>query len=308
MIEVRNLSYRYAGAATSALTHIQFNTEPGSATALLGPNGAGKTTLVSLLAGILPLQQGQILIDGLDARTQRREIQRFSSLVTQEYAFYPRLSCLENLTFFASIHGLKGQQRRARIDEAVEFCSLHQALGKRASQCSGGVKRRLNLAIALLNRPRLLILDEPTVGVDPQSRQYIIERLRQLQQQGVSLLYTSHMLDEVQRLCQHLAVIDHGQLKLNDSMLNALEKRSTRTLSIRVPAHLESKLREIAQPNDIDAYGQAIWRVSPDQVQQQTQALLALLEQHAIPFQQFSVGSHQLEELFISLTDQQLRD
>jgi len=207
VIEIRDLRFRYPGAARDALLGLSLQVRDGSLFGLLGPNGSGKTTLISLLTGLLQAASGDVRIgDGARA------------LVPQDYAFYPRLTVAENLSCFGGVLGLQGGELRLRIDEVTGVAGLPDFLAKRAEHLSGGLKRRLNLAIGLLNRPRLLFLDEPTVGIDPQSRQFILEAIRRLNAEGTTVIYTSHYMDEVQQLCDSIGVLDEGRLLAHGSL------------------------------------------------------------------------------------------
>ena len=215
-ITAKQIGFTYPGAAQAALQDVSITVATGSCFGLLGPNGAGKSTLLGLLAGILPLQRGEILFDEATGKN--------IALTPQDYAFYPSLSLRENLACFAGLYGLTGAQKHAHIDFAVHACGLAEHLNKRAAQCSGGVRRRLNLAISLLNRPKILFLDEPTVGIDAQSRHFILNTIRQLQQDGMTIIYTSHYMEEIQTICDVLAIIDHGKLLLQDTLANILQR------------------------------------------------------------------------------------
>lgn len=218
-ITANHIVFTYAGEQQAALQNISITVPHGSCFGLLGPNGAGKSTLLSLLTGILPLQQGEIrFVD---------ENRNHLALAPQDYAFYPSLTVYENLACFAGLYGLKGSDKQTHIDFAAHTCGLAETLNKRAAQCSGGVRRRLNLAIALLNKPRLLFLDEPTVGIDAQSRHFILDTIRQLQKSGMTIVYTSHYMEEIQSICDVLAIIDHGKLLVQDTLANILERAAT---------------------------------------------------------------------------------
>ncbi len=198
------LVYRHPGQDPPALRGIDLRLHRGQAVGLLGPNGSGKTTLISLLAGLRQPQQGRIEI----ATPDRRRV----AWVPQETAFYPDLSCRENLSFFAAM--LPGQRAESarRIDQAIASCQLGEFADRRARHCSGGVRRRLNLAIALLQQPQVLLLDEPTVGVDPQSRAFLLDRVRELVAAGTTVLYATHYMEEVSAVCSDIVLLDHGQV------------------------------------------------------------------------------------------------
>jgi ABC-2 type transport system ATP-binding protein len=203
-VVARQLVYRYPGQAAPALRGVDLTLLRGQAVGLLGPNGSGKSTLINLLAGLRVPQQGQIEISAAD----RQGI----AWVPQEYAFYPDLTCRENLRFFAAMLHLAADEARRRIDAAIETSMLGEFADRRARHCSGGVRRRLNLGIALLQRPQVLLLDEPTAGVDPQSRAFLLDRVRELVAAGTSVLYATHYMEEVSAVCSHIVLLDHGQV------------------------------------------------------------------------------------------------
>ena len=224
-IVVEDICFTYPGETLPALNKISLTVPCASCFGLLGPNGAGKSTLLAILTGILPLQHGRVSVHGNtlgNMNEHSRELHRRVALVPQDYAFYPTLSGRENLECFAGLYGLTGDKKRASIDFAVQVCGLGELLNRRAASCSGGVRRRLNLAIGLLNRPSILFLDEPTVGIDAQSRHFILESITRLQREGMTIIYTSHYLEEIQSVCDHLAIIDHGKLLLADSLAAVL--------------------------------------------------------------------------------------
>lgn len=212
LVSIEGLAYRYAGAPRPALQDVDLAIPQGASFGLLGPNGAGKTTLLSLLTGLLPPQQGGIRIAGLDPAREPARIRALTGLVPQDLAFYPQLTGRENLRFFADVYGLTAVQWPQRLAHCVAVCQLDEVLDQRAAHYSGGLKRRLNLAIGLLHAPQLLYLDEPTVGIDARSRQVIVAAIKALRAQGTTLVYTSHYMEEIEAICDTLAVIDHGRV------------------------------------------------------------------------------------------------
>jgi ABC-2 type transport system ATP-binding protein len=180
---------------------------------LLGPNGAGKTTTISMICGLLVRDGGTVTVAGHPVDVDVVEAKRAIGFVPQDLAIYPELTARENLRFFAQLYGLGGTEQRSRIDEVLETIDLVDRADDRTDQFSGGMKRRLNIGIGLLNRPKLLVLDEPTVGVDPQSRNAILSSVEALGEQGMAILYTTHYMEEAERLCDRVGIIDHGQIK-----------------------------------------------------------------------------------------------
>lgn len=221
MIVIHNLNHQYPNALTPALQNINLHIEQGSAVGLLGPNGAGKTTLMSLLTGLQAVQSGQILFDGVPfeklTKAQRHQI----SLVPQDFAFYPLLTVWENLKFFAALYDVSDKKWLVVLLEKTGL-TAHQS--KLAKHLSGGLKRRLNFAIGLINRPKVIFLDEITVGIDPQSRQFILNSVADLTKQGVTVIYTSHYLQEIEQLCDKLVLLNEGRLIYQGSVQGILSE------------------------------------------------------------------------------------
>ena len=239
-ISIQGVSYRYPRSDAPALTSIDLTIPRGRIFGLLGPNGAGKTTLLSILTGVLPVQQGDVRVAGLDARLQAAEIKAISGLVPQDYAFYPALTARENLRFFAGVYRLSRGDWLQRLDHCVHACQLQEVLDQRAEQYSGGMKRRLNLAIGLLSAPEILYLDEPTVGVDARSRQCIVAAIRALTTVGTTVVYTSHYMEEVEAICDELAIVDRGRIIVQDRMDRLLHRGANKLLTIVLAQPLPS--------------------------------------------------------------------
>ena len=195
-----------------AVADLSFEVAPGETFGLLGPNGAGKTTSISMICGLLAPDAGSIAVEGVEIRPGSIAGRELIGYVPQELALYPDLSGQENLTFFGRLYGLRGAEAKARIGETLEMVGLTDRAGDKVSEYSGGMQRRLNIAAGLLHRPKLLILDEPTVGIDPQSRNAILEAVATLGEQGMSVLYTTHYMEEAERLCRRVGIVDHGRM------------------------------------------------------------------------------------------------
>jgi ABC-2 type transport system ATP-binding protein len=196
-----------------AVREITFHVRSGESFGLLGPNGAGKSTTINMICGLLTPDGGDVLVKGASVREQPSAVRRAIGVVPQDVALYPTLTARENLLFWGSLYGLAGRDLQVRVDEALEIASLTERARERIETYSGGMKRRINIAASLLHRPELLIMDEPTVGIDPQSRKHILETIRTLnQEKGLTVLYTSHYMEEVEFLCERVGIIDHGRL------------------------------------------------------------------------------------------------
>ncbi|WP_083233384.1 ABC transporter ATP-binding protein [Planctopirus hydrillae] len=207
-LEARGLKKTFG--SHQAVKNVSFSIMHGEAFGLLGPNGAGKSTTIRMLAGLMAPDAGEVLLEGEPAWKHPEKWKRQLGLAPQQLALYPELSAIENIRFFGGLYGLKGAALSQRTDELLELVGLEDAAHRIAANYSGGMQRRLNLAITLVHKPRLVILDEPTVGVDPQSRAHLLESVRQLARDGTSIIYVSHYMEEVEALCRRVAIIDHG--------------------------------------------------------------------------------------------------
>lgn len=196
-----------------AVDDVSFRIAPGETYGLLGPNGAGKTTAISMIAGLLRADAGSITVAGHTMVPDAVEPKRHLGLVPQDLAIYPELTGLENLRFFGKLQGLRGADLGHRVQEVLDLIGLADRAKDRAKEYSGGMKRRLNIGVGLLHQPELLILDEPTVGVDPQSRNSILEAVEALSVEGMAVLYTTHYMEEAERLCDRIGIIDSGRLQ-----------------------------------------------------------------------------------------------
>ena len=212
IIGIRDLTKYYKGSDEPAIDQISLDIHRSEIFGLLGPNGAGKTTTISILCGLFPPTNGEISIDGMDIRTNRDKIKHIIGIVPQEVALYPTLTGLENLQFFGRMYGLRGKHLKERIGEYLVRFGLKSFARKLVSTYSGGMKRRVNLIAGLLHKPKILFLDEPTVGIDVQSRNVILEFLHELRETGTTIIYTSHYMEEAEKLCSRVAIIDQGKV------------------------------------------------------------------------------------------------
>jgi len=248
LIEISGVAKRYRGAGSAALDGVSLAIPAGSIFGLLGPNGAGKTTLISILLGLVRKDQGAVHVAGHDMDRELPAIRRLCGLAPQDLGFYPMLTVEENLRFYGAAGGLAGAALAQRIDFACDTAQLGEQRRKRADALSGGLKRRLNLALSLLHAPRILVLDEPTVGVDPQSRAFILAVIRRLrQEQGLTVLYTSHYMEEVQELCDRVAILERGRVLAEGTLaelLGAPQAQGCRNLEELFLKLTHSRLRD----------------------------------------------------------------
>ena len=269
------------------LENLSLEIKTGSVFGLLGPNGAGKTTLVSILNHLILKDFGYIEIYGLDFEKQKNEIKKISSYIPQTYAFYPDLTSYENLEFFAALYGLKGDNLKKQISYCIEATSLEKFVNKRASTYSGGVKRRLNIAIGLLNSPKIIYFDEPTVGIDPQSRKYILEVIKNLNKtQDTTIIYTSHYMEEVEYLCDEIAVLDKNKIILQEKKDVLIKEKSI------IEIELDNEKIDVDISNSYDKFLD----------------LMCELKNKNKNIKNIKFPDKNLEKLFLSLTKEDLRD
>ena len=223
-----------------AVAGVDLEIEAGAIVGLLGPNGAGKTTTISMASGVVTPTRGTATVDGHDVWKAPRLAKRQLGLVPQELALYDELSARQNLRYFGQLYGLAGTVLAERIDWALGVAGLADRATEPVSQFSGGMKRRLNLAAGVLHKPKLLVLDEPTVGVDPQSRNHIFETVKSLRAEGMTVLYTSHYMEEVEALCDRVAIMDHGVLVASGTIDELVSTHGGRGLEIEIEGDVEA--------------------------------------------------------------------
>jgi ABC-2 type transport system ATP-binding protein len=310
LLEVRELRKTYG--AFTAVDGISFSVRRGECLGLLGPNGAGKTTTLSMLAGLLTPNGGQVLIEGRALAGDTDPIKRKLGLVPQELALYDELTARDNLNFFGALQNLDAPTRRVRIAEALEIVGLSDRAGDKTKTFSGGMKRRLNLAAALLHQPELLLLDEPTVGVDPQSRNAIFDNIEALRAQGKTILYTTHYMEEVERLCDRVVIIDHGKIIVDDTLANLRRQAGVANVLKLELAEAGATdwlpaLRQLAGVRTAELAG-VVLAVELDGFDAAVPAVLVLLRERGQRVIHLSSQRPTLESIFLAHTGRQLRD
>ena len=314
LLEVKNLAKSYGSLV--AVAGIGFEIHAGEVFGLLGPNGAGKSTAMLMIAGLVPSDSGTILLDGKPFDPRNPAMRSQLGVVPQDLAIYPELTAAENLQFFGRLYGIKGKILAERTKAALELVGLTGRADDPAGTFSGGMKRRLNFACALLHRPRLLILDEPTVGVDPQSRSHLLQCVRDLNAEGVAVIYASHYMEEVQTICERVAIMDHGKILAMDA-LNALLGRMSADLMLRIskpPGNVARQLLQLAELQPVEEDGEEVdILVSKDQQgDEKTFETLSkvtnLLTEAGVKLHAIKTHEPNLERLFLQLTGTRLRD
>ena len=303
ILSLRGLTKSYG--RTTALAGLSLDVERGELFGLLGPNGAGKTTLLSMIAGLLAPTTGEVRLHGAVLTIASREARRQIGLATQDLAIYPELTARENLEFFGHLYGLGGNLLKNRVQMLLDSVALADRANHRTSTFSGGMKRRLNLAAALVHEPSVLLLDEPTTGVDPQSRRHIFEQVRARNAAGLTVIYTSHYMEEVQELCPRIAIVDHGALVACDRLAALLARHPT-VATFRLDAVSDTAVSLVRGTPGVDAVhldGPTL-RVESKTMPQILPALL----RHLGEVQSLSVQAPSLERVFLTLTGHALRD
>ncbi len=311
VLEVIDLHKRYGDRV--ALERVSFQVERGEMFGLLGPNGAGKTTLLSIISCLMEPTSGEVRIRGRTVRPHDRDLRRQIGIVPQELALYGELTALENLLFFGELYGIGGRELTGKAWQVLKAMGLEERARHRVETFSGGMKRRLNLGASLMHDPPLLLLDEPTTGVDPQSRNHIFEEVRRLNAAGVTVVYTSHYMEEVQALCTRIGIIDCGRLCACDTLPNLLRRIPAR-LCLRVPRlpePLRQRLRELPETqlreSSNGAAGVGLELACTD-LKATLLRLPVLLQEQGVEPSDLEIEEPNLERVFLHLTGRALRD
>lgn len=307
ILEVHDLQKRYGERL--ALDRVAFQVEEGEMFGLLGPNGAGKTTLLSILSCLLSASGGRATILGRAVGLSDKELRRRIGIVPQELAVYGELTARENLAFFGRLYDIRGDELKRRVDEVLDTIGLADRANHRVDTFSGGMKRRLNLGVALMHRPRLLMLDEPTTGVDPQSRNHIFEGVRRLNREGTTVVYTSHYMEEVQALCRRVGIIDHGRLIACDTLSNLLKQLPgmVRLRLTEVPADLPEQVNRLPEVRRTLTNGDTVELECGD-AKTTLIRLIGLLNELKLDPIGLEIEEPNLERVFLHLTGRGLRD
>jgi ABC-2 type transport system ATP-binding protein len=303
MIKAEHLSKKYGNII--ALEDVSFEVEKGETFGLLGPNGAGKTTSIKVLCGLIKPDKGTVSLDGKTDPTLIN-VRMSLGVVPQALAIYEELSAEENLRFFGGIYGLSGIKLKNRIRDCLEIAGLSNRKKQKVSKFSGGMKRRLNMVCSFLHEPPLLLLDEPTVGVDPQSRNLIFDTIEAMKRQGRTIIYTTHYMEEAQRLCNKVAILDHGKMLDIDSVENLISRHGG-------PSHIEAEFEEkTITPDKIKPFiddDKVLFEESKIRFQtEKPMESLAKLNRSGFNFRSINIQTANLEDVFLNLTGRRLRD
>ena len=309
MLEVKEITKDFA--KKRVLNSVSFKTEEGEIFGLIGPNGAGKTTLLNIVSGLTDPTSGEVVLDGINLREKPLEIKKRIGLVPQELALFEDMNAKDNLLYFGGFYGIGSRALSERAAELLKTVGLENRDKEKVKKYSGGMKRRLNLAISLLHKPKLLILDEPTVGVDPQSRQSIFDYLRELNKNGTTIIYTSHYMEEVEELCNRIFIIDEGKevaYGTQDEIRNMVSKRQEIILRFEelndgIISALSSVKGVISAENS-----EREIRLTVEHGIVKLGELLRAAESKGGELTQFDIKEMTLTEVFLSLTGKSLRE
>ncbi len=296
MIEVRELHKNYGDL--HAVDGVSFEIAAGEAFGLLGPNGAGKSTTILMIVGALAPDSGQVMLDGQVDPT-RAEVRRKVGIAPQDLAIYDELTGSENLAFFGKLYGMRGAKLAERVDWGLEFAGLEDRRADRAAGYSGGMKRRLNLACALIHAPRIFFCDEPTVGVDPQSRNHIFESIEGLKRDGCTLIYTTHYMEEAERLCDRVAIIDSGKVLAVDTPAALVDQHGGASI-------VEAEFTEAPPPDLLQrgTFADGWLKLETDRPIE----AIAALGKGGADIANLRIRRPNLERVFLHLTGRSLRD
>jgi len=309
VLQLKKLTKKYGEFA--AVDQLTLAVQEGEIFGLLGANGAGKSTTINMIASLIPITKGEIELLGKNIAKNGKFAKSNIGIVPQELAIYEDMTAYENVHFFAGLYGLRGSELKARTVEALEFVGLGDKHSGYPRNFSGGMKRRLNIACAIAHRPKLLIMDEPTVGIDPHSRNYILDSVRKLNRMGCTVIYTSHYMEEVEEICTRIAIIDHGKIiaegtkkELKAIVTNQkniwIEVRSAEQLNV-------SKLQEVAGVNKVEIEDRILKFSSDAEVNNLNRIIQLLMADH-IEIRSVEEREPNLETVFLTLTGRSLRD
>ncbi len=306
MIQVQHLSKSFQ--SVKAVDDISFSIAKGEIFGLLGPNGAGKSTTLHMMSTLLKSDQGQIIIDGKTVATDAEACKQLIGVVPQEISLYDELSAYENLLFWGNLYGIPSRELKKSIDHTLELIGLLDRKNDLIKTYSGGMKRRINIAASLLHNPKVLLMDEPTVGIDPQSRNHIFEVVEKLNKEGMTIIYTTHYMEEVERLCNRIAIVDSGQIIAQGTQEELQELVKTKE-NVQLEFDFLSedqvlKLRELLPYNMIQKEKQLIIESSIKELS----GIIAASNQLGLAINDIQLQKVNLETIFLSLTGKQLRD
>ncbi|MDY5910465.1 MAG: ABC transporter ATP-binding protein [Inconstantimicrobium porci] len=308
-ISLKNITKKFDG--NIVVDNINLNIEQGEIYGFLGPNGAGKSTTISMICSLIHPTDGDIEIMGTNIKKDSREIKKKIGLVPQNIALYKDFTAYENIKFFAELYGLKGDMLKRRINEALEFTGLMDVKDKKAKTYSGGMQRRLNIACALVHKPQIIIMDEPTVGIDPQSRNHIMNAVKKLNEEGTTIIYTTHYMEEAEALCSKIAIIDKGKIIVEgtkEELKNMISDKSTLSVTVDDIYKLDvNQIKGVQGVQDVSVKENTLSITSSKEVSN-LDKLINTIESSSAKIIDLGFKDISLETVFLSLTGRNLRD
>ncbi len=308
MIKIRNLSKNYG--EQTALENVDIAIETGELFGLLGPNGAGKTTLINIINTFLKFDAGEIFIDDQALTSHSNKIKKLIGIIPQEIALYEGLTALENLKFWGEIYGLGKKNLQKKCDNILKLVGLSERKNDLLRNYSGGMKRRINIAAGLLHDPKIILMDEPTVGVDPQSRNFIFEMIEELHSQNKTIIYTTHYMEEAERLCERIAIIDHGKIiavGTKEELYELLDQDRNITVKFQERTELSLFQKEFSDLEIKQLSAKALMIFGQDLINKLPQ-LIAQAKKQSQEIEEIDFGKPNLEKVFLKLTGRELRD
>jgi len=313
LVQVDNLVKKYSDSEVLAVDHISFEIQEGEVLSLLGPNGAGKSTTISMLSCLIKATEGDAYVDGKSIVKDPMGVKNVIGVVPQEIALYETLSARDNLLFWGRMYGMGGQQLKERVEEVLEQVNLKDRAKEKIKTYSGGMKRRINIAVGLLHKPKLIFMDEPTVGIDPQSRRRILDMVKELNQQGLSVLYTTHYMEEAEELSNRVGIIDHGKLITIGSQ-KALTQMVGEHETLRLHfgegdniEHLVKSIQELPEVIQVSTTDHQILVMVP-QAKEALPSVVSKANQNGVRMRSIDIEEPNLEAVFLHLTGRALRD
>lgn len=310
LLEVKKLSKTYKNGR-KALDNLNFHVTKGEILGFLGPNGAGKSTTINILSTLLQSDEGEIIFFN-DENLSIKDVKKQLGIVPQELAIYEDITAAQNVKFFASLYGVKKSEINEKVENALKKVGLEDRKDDKPSTFSGGMKRRLNIACAIAHNPKLIIFDEPTVGIDPQSRNHILDSIKQLRAEGATIIYTTHYMEEVQQICDRVIIMDGGAVLLNDSLDDILEYYSNSNYQVRVDKQVSpAVLDEIRELTNVEILKQKdefeiIFSMCEDSMS--INSVLEILIKFNLNITSITMVKRNLEDVFLLLTGKNLRD
>ena len=308
MINLKNISKNYG--ENKALQNVSLKIEKGELFGLLGPNGAGKTTMINIINTFLPFDEGEIFINDLSLRDNKEKIKQKIGIIPQEIALYDELTAFENLKFWGEIYSISKPELKKRCEEILKMVGLYDRRNDPLKKYSGGMKRRINIAAGLLHNPEIILMDEPTVGVDPQSRNFIFEMIEQLNSIGKTIIFTTHYMEEAERLCKRIAIIDHGKiiaLGTKEELFKLLEDENSITIKFKNSIDFK-EFQKVLNEFQLTKISNNSILISGENLIGNLSGILNSIKQNEDEIEEIDFNKPNLEKLFLKLTGRELRD